>query len=988
MNTKDLSIKNQLIAGFVLLLIFVVGLGWIAFDQNRKLQQQKEILYNHPIIVQRATSDLSADINAIQRDLGDLLIAENESELLNAIKRIEIKKGDAKDQINTIKNHYLGSPADVDSVNIAFTRWEVTINDVVNDIREGNAEEAGNRIQQTGDAGMQVKELKEYIGDIEEFAQNKEKDLYQAAVTLNRTLNNRMLGMLVAILLLTLIIYFILLKNISQPLRELSRATRRFHEGDMNARSGYSSSNEFGKLSESFNELANKIQGNIELHKRFSSLTELMLNENDPRRFFKVVLKALIEETGSRMAVAYLLDEEKQAFIHYESIGAGEQARQAFSAEAPEGELGLAISSGKIQHITNIQSDSRFLFYTSAGKIVPGEIITIPVSDNEETVAVISLCHTNQFTQESVHLVKMLCDTLNTRVQSVLMLRRLQRFSEQLEAQNSELEAQKDELVQQSSELTEQNAELERQRPQLDEASRFKTSFLSNMGHEVRTPLNSVIALTGVLSRRLAGKIPEEEHSYLEVVERNGKHLLSLINDILDLSRIESGREEINISEFNACTVIEEVVDMLQPQAKHKGIELTKTCDTHHYPVTTDAAKIRHILINLIGNAVKFTEKGKVEVICSGKENAMEVIVADTGIGIEENYLPYVFDEFKQADSSTSRKFGGTGLGLAIARKYAHMLGGELQAKSTFGKGSEFTLTLPLQYDVMNRISSGQEEADTENPKKSGSEHSVISPVEKTVLLVDDSEPAIIQMTDILQEYGYNVLVAGSGEQALEIVEKTIPDAIVLDLMMPRMDGFQVLRTLREAEPTAHVPVLILTARHITKEELAFLKRNNVHQLIQKGDVNRNDLLQTIRNLMFPELKKPLGNRMRSVQGKPLALVVEDNPDNMITVKALLSEHYNVVEAVNGRQGVEMAKKHRPHFILMDIALPEMNGIEAFKIIRKDSNLAHIPVIALTASALTSDREVILAHGFDAYIPKPLDDKPFFETLDATLYGK
>ena len=254
-----------------------------------------------------------------------------------------------------------------------------------------------------------------------------------------------------------------------------------------------------------------------------------------------------------------------------------------------------------------------------------------------------------------------------------------------LEYQNRELESQKTELAMQSAELTEQNTELEMQKKQLSEASELKTNFLSNMSHELRTPLNSVIALSGVLNRRLAAKIPDEEYSYLEVIERNGKHLLSLINDILDISRIESGREEIEISRFNVNGLVTDVINLILPQAQQKNIELRQTAPGSDVFMTTDFDKFHHILQNLISNAVKFTDEGRVEVSAVKTGDTVSVSVADTGIGISANHLPHIFDEFRQADGSTSRRYGGTGLGLAIAKKYANLLGGNVTVKSSPG---------------------------------------------------------------------------------------------------------------------------------------------------------------------------------------------------------------------------------------------------------------------------------------------------------------
>ena len=266
----------------------------------------------------------------------------------------------------------------------------------------------------------------------------------------------------------------------------------------------------------------------------------------------------------------------------------------------------------------------------------------------------------------------------------------------------------------------------------------------------------------------------------------------------------------------------------------------------------------------------------------------------------------------------------------------------------------------------------------------------------KTILLVEDSEPAIIQLKDFLEESGYQILVAHDGSEGIKIMSEIIPDAIILDLMMPDIDGFEVLKTIRDADSTAQTPVLILTAKHITKEELKFLKRNNIYQLIQKGDVNKVQLLDTIKGMVTslnknsdvntsvePEKKKP-----DTKHKKPNVLIIEDNQDNMIAAKAIMDEKFNVIEATDGPGGIAKAIKYVPDLILMDISLPGMDGIEAFKAIRREVALLNVPVIALTASALVEDRETILSHGFDAFLAKPIDETTFFKTINEILYGR
>ena len=274
--------------------------------------------------------------------------------------------------------------------------------------------------------------------------------------------------------------------------------------------------------------------------------------------------------------------------------------------------------------------------------------------------------------------------------------RRTHEFTAQLACQNDELKLRQHELASQRDSLSAQNRVLETQKLQLDEANRLKSRFLANMSHELRTPLNSVIALSNVLQRRLAGSLPAEECGYLEIIERNGKNLLALINDILDLSRIEAGREDLSLSAFPVREWLDETLALFELQAREKHLTLTCSVDPTLPPLVSARDKCRHILQNLVDNALKFTASGSVTLAASHAAGYLELTVRDTGIGIAAEHLPHIFDEFRQADSSTSRRYGGTGLGLTIARKYARLLGGDLTVASAPDQGSTFTLRLPL----------------------------------------------------------------------------------------------------------------------------------------------------------------------------------------------------------------------------------------------------------------------------------------------------
>ncbi len=851
MKIMDLKISTQMRIGLGAIFMFVLILGAASWFQADSLWQDTKKLYEHPLTVRRALGDIKADVLIMHKGMKDLVLAKNDSERQSIIQDIDSHEADAHDQFDVLYERYLGPRKDIDEAHEQLVQWKSIRDDTIRLLHSGKNAEAIERTRFSGIGGEHVKTLLKELQDISDFAIRKSDEFYAAAKLKKHNIFVSMVLLVSFILVLTIAVSYLLLKNIHEPLRELTSAVEHYRQGKFGTRSRYVSGNEYGTLSAAFNELAETIETDIKRKESIARIADIMLKEDDLRAFCQALLKDLLLQTESQIGAIYILNEQKTDFVHFESIGLAAANRASFSALGNEGEFGAALSTREIQHIKDIPTDTRFSFATVSGDFRPREIITIPVSSGESIAAVISLSSVRTYSAAALRLIDEIWDVLTARLNGVLAIRKIRAFSEQLERQNRELEAQKTELESQSVELTQQNIELEIQKKQLDEASRLKTNFLSNMSHELRTPLNSVIALSGVLNRRLGNKIPEEEYSYLEVIERNGKHLLSLINDILDIARIESGREEIEITKFNAGNLIAEVVSMIHPQAKQKGIKLLQTGNDPELFIDSDANKCRHILQNLIGNAVKFTEKGKVDVSSRQTDNKLEVTVADTGIGIAEDHLPHIFDEFRQADNSTSRRFGGTGLGLAIAKKYANILGGAISVKSVIGKGSEFVLSLPLRYAHENRIIESGAQSVLKHDIKEATKMPVSDAIAKTILLVEDSEPAIIQMKDILGESGYNILVARDGGEALGIIAQKIPDAMILDLMMPRVDGFQVLKTLREAEQTAHIPVLILTAKHLTKDELKFLTRNNIHQLIQKGDVNRRELLNAVTNMVL-----------------------------------------------------------------------------------------------------------------------------------------
>ena len=822
------------------MLLIVVVLGAVAVWHSELIHEQTEIMYEHPLKVSAAVQKIHRSILEMRLGTRNLMLAANVEQINNANNDIEIASRHAEDQFLIVKEAYLGPQNDVIQAHNAFMLWSVSREENKQKALDGNFADIKQSVADNGKIGKLRTDMISKLSVIENFANDKADTLFKNSNNLKKRLHLELAFLIIFLIALIVILNYYLLNNIRKPITMLTNAALALRNGNLKARSNVKTGNELGTLSEGFDTMIDKLEEDIVLNEMETEIITEMLRDDDPHKFFSGLVTKLAELTNSQMVSVYLLTNDRKSYEHFESVGLSESARSTFSAEQLDGEFGKVVKTKKIQHLQNIPHDTRFVFNSVSGSLIPREIISVPIINSRRVIAVISMASVRKYSERSNLLINRIYDVMSARIDGILTYMRLKILAAELEIQKKELSAQSVELIQ-------QNSELEMQKIQLNEMNKIKTNFLSNMSHELRTPLNSVIALSGVLTRKLSNKISDDDYSYLEVISRNGKQLLELINDILDLSRIEAGREELITDTFDINLLVSDIVNMIKPQADEKNIQLFYTTSVDKNIIESDERKIRHILQNLIGNAVKFTDIGKVEVSLHYNENNMQIDVTDTGVGIEKDKQEYIFDEFRQADGSTSRRFGGTGLGLSIARKYARMLGGDVFVNSSPGHGSVFTLIFPLADQAKDYKDFVEEKA---------KEQAFLSPAQqmstngKTILLVEDSEPAVIQLTDFLCNAGYKTLVAVSGDIALDIIAHNHVDAVILDLMLPVMDGFDVLRKIRGEEITSKLPVLILTAKHITKEELSFLKSNHIYQLIQKGDVNRDELLKTVFSMI------------------------------------------------------------------------------------------------------------------------------------------
>ena len=986
-NIKDIKTGTLLTIGFGVIVFIMVVLSINAWRQTDRLTQQTEDLYNHLFTVRSALGKFETVITAMHRDMRNLIIfADDEEQLVEYIEQLSVNQEEAYKMLDILEERFLGPKSDIKELRREFVSWNISREETIRQLRLGNKQEAINRIKPSGEGGVHIARLFERTNKVDQFAKNKAEQFYNESLELRRKLNNQLIIFTITALLFTLLIVRQLIRSINKPLNEIVQAIEAYRAGDKQARSKYTSKNQFGLLSKQLNEMVDKIETENIISNQSAQLSGIMLIQNDAHNFGQEVLKNLLQYTNSQMGAIYLINEQKTHFECFTSIGISAQSCSTFSVSKPEGQFGIALSKKGIDVIREIPQDCPFTFNTVTGSFKPREIITIPIYNGSKAEALISIFTIHNYTDTSIRIVENIFDTLTARMNGIIAYKLIIETSKKLEVQNTELDAQKRELTTMADELKEQNAELEMQKQQLGEVSRLKTNFLSSMSHELRTPLNSVIALSGVLNRRLASKIDKEEYSYIGVIERNGKHLLNLINDILDLSRIESGKVEVEKNTFKISTLLHDVISMIKPQADQKNIELNLISDENQVFIESDYNKCYHIFQNIIGNAVKFTEKGQVEVSVSISKATAVVQIKDTGIGISKEDIPHIFDEFRQADGSNSRRFGGTGLGLSIAKKYADMIGCQIIVESEPGIGSLFSVRIPIesQYSSKDVVSISPEL--TTNIKPNIRQ---VDTIKKTILLVEDTDAMIVQIKDILESNNYNIKVAKNGFEAIEYLQTNIPDGMILDLMMPGMDGFEVLDKIRINDQTSKMPVLVLTAKMLDKEEIAQIKEKGAHQLIQKGKITKDNLLDAIAIMLTKQQESPATNQINvvpvKITGLPKILAFEDNANNMLALKALLAENCQFIEATDGIDGIEKANVVNPDIILMDIAMPGMNGFDALIKIRNTEHLKHTPVIVITSSAMRGDKDYFLEYGFNGYVSKPINNELLFLEINKWL---
>lgn len=677
------------------------------------------------------------------------------------------------------------------------------------------------------------------------------------------------------------------------------------------------------------------------------------------------------------------------------------------------------------------------------GNSIPKNIIVFPFLYDGEVKGVVEIGSAQEFTDLDMQFLNMVGESIGiafnaaqSRTQLKELLEETQRQAEELETQQeelkqsneelqektgllekseAELKAQQEELQQTNEELEEKANLLEEQKEKLENAKmdienkarelevtgKYKSEFLANMSHELRTPLNSILILSQLLSENKNKSLGDKEVEFSKNIYNSGADLLTLINEILDLSKVESGRMELDIVEFPVSELNSDIQSMFSEVAKNKSIDfIIRGNEKELRTINTDKQRLEQILRNLLSNAFKFTGKGGQVILdihkaakdisfknkrLDGVRDIVAFSVADTGIGIPEDKLGVVFEAFQQADGSTKRKYGGTGLGLSISRELANALGGEIHVQSKEGVGSTFTLYLPLKFDaaVMTAIERRVDVIEKKSEplqKRDGMEKFPLMEGEvsddrynihendKVILIMEDDTEFSRILLDFVRERNYKGIVAAKGNTGLSFARHYKPDAILLDMKLPVMDGAEVLKHLKNDPDLRHVPVQIISGYNRRKEGMELGAFDFSSKPLEKDDLKK--VFDKIEDFISKKLKR--------------LLIVEDNEQQNKAIRELIGNgDVKSFSAYSGKEAHEMMSMGHFDCIIVDLGLPDMSGFDLLEKIKTDEKLNKIPIIVYTGKDLSKDENARLLKFANTVVLKTADSKE--RLLDETM---
>jgi signal transduction histidine kinase/DNA-binding response OmpR family regulator/CHASE3 domain sensor protein len=790
--------------------------------------------------------------------------------------------------------------------------------------------------------------------------------------------------------------------------------------GDYQLRMGSEMKDGLGSLALSLNAMAESLQYSFSLladkewlQTGIADLNDKMVGEKSVEELANDILENIVEHTQSVVAAFYLIGEDKLMYLEGNySLDPDQQKRVI---RPGEGIAGQVISSGKQILINDIPAGEMTVSYAS-GNTRPRNIVAVPIMRHTEIIGVMELGSLNSYTPLQLELLSSISNNIGIAIHVAQNRKKLQELleetqaqAEELQAQHSELEGlnaeleaqtqkiqtseeelrvQQEELLQSNQELEERtslleeknqliqerNLDIQQKAEQLEQSTKYKSEFLANMSHELRTPLNSILLLSKLMSENK--DLDTEYIEYAEVIQSSGQGLLGLIDEILDLSKIEAGKMKLEFAPVNITEITTDMRSLFNPLAKNKGLELMIDIEEGIQHIITDKMRLEQILKNLLSNAIKFTEKGKVSLTVKKQGPArVSFRVTDTGIGIPGDKQGLIFEAFQQADGSTRRKFGGTGLGLSISRELAKLLGGEIELTSKEHVGSEFTLLMPVDGAVVTEQEQARDrsaemvspefeysaERETERftvehiPQEIDDDRSLVMPGDKCILIVEDDTAFAKILLDFTRKRGYKGIVAVRGDAGLELANKYKPLAILLDIQLPVKDGWQVMDELKSNPETRPIPVHIMSSLEVKKESLL------------KGAVdfiNKPIALEHMQEI-FQKLEHALSRHPKKV------LIVEENKQHAQALSYFLSNHSINTEVVNNvNQSIGALHKKEVDCVILDMGIPDKNAYDTLEAIKKADGLENLPIIIFTGKNLSKGEESRIRQYADSIVVK------------------
>ena len=832
--------------------------------------------------------------------------------------------------------------------------------------------------------------------------------------------------------------------NLTNQVRSIADVATAVTKGDLTRSIAVEASGEMASLKDNINEMIRNLKEqtlkNAEqdwLKTNLARFSRMLQGERDLTTVSNLIMSELAPLVNAQYGVFYITKREADETVLELAASYGAENREQLKPEFKlrEGLVGQAAADKRPILLQNAPSD--FIRIGSGlGHAPPANVNILPALFEDEVKAVIELASFSEFNEthqsfldQLMESVGIVLNTIAATMRTEGLLKQSQLLTQELQARQTELTTKQEELHNTNEELQEKaqllenekkqveakNLEIEMARRAVEEkaeqlalTSKYKSEFLANMSHELRTPLNSLLILSKLLADNPQGNLNDKQTEFARTINSAGSDLLNLINDILDLSKIESGTVSIEIGDMRLSSLKQHMERTFRQLASDKKLDFRVDFDTRlPAAIRTDEKRLQQVVLNLLSNAFKFTSNGSVTLavrdatagwstnhpVLRHADHAIEIAVTDTGIGIPKEKQKLIFEAFQQADGTTSRKYGGTGLGLSISREIARLLGGELQVRSVPGEGSTFTLFVPMQAEASSNAGVPTTTARYDNsgsmvPHALPPQLDVIDDRDSLdqspfVLIVEDDPNFASILLDHAREAGLKGVVATAGAGTLALARKLQPGAITLDLGLSDIDGFVLLDLLRHDPLTMHLPIHIISGADRVGKALdmgacGVTEKPASSDTLTRLFENLGDTIRRAPAVVAIELDR--ADAVTSLPSVPeLAgakiLIVDDDIRNIYSLTSVLESYdVEVLHAEGGKEGLAILERTPDiDMALIDIMMPEMDGYETMQRIRALPELENIPLIAVTAKAMKGDRQKCLDAGASDYIAKPVD---------------